>query len=276
MADQRDVLIHLRQPAAHGADGPLQRGVAADERLLMGEVPDPVPQFCRLTYRRRACGANRSSMPPQCKPPPLSSGLAVSASSVASAPSSRITSVCPDRMPSSRTESMCSGSSMTTPRGTYRKWPPDQTAACNAAKLSYLGSTGASEKMLPYQVAVPVYQLVEAAEEDALRRPFRGQLTGLRAAVDGDRLTGEFDARIQQGVAGHRRGGLVHRQNVLVQPKQPNVRAHPLFVAGRGPRQALEHLPCGTPLLHQPHRLPTRLHERVEGFLGEPAESSST
>ena len=48
-ADQGHVLVDLGQPAAQGADGPLQRGVAVDQRLLMGEVPDAVPQFCRLT-----------------------------------------------------------------------------------------------------------------------------------------------------------------------------------------------------------------------------------
>ena len=39
-ADELDVLVDLRQPAADGGDRPLQRGVAADDRLLMGEVPD--------------------------------------------------------------------------------------------------------------------------------------------------------------------------------------------------------------------------------------------
>ena len=33
-------------------------------------------------------------------------------------------------------ESMCSGSSIVTPRGTYSSVPPDQQAACSAANLS--------------------------------------------------------------------------------------------------------------------------------------------
>ena len=39
-SDQGHVLIDLRQPAAQGGDRPLQRGVAIDQRLLMGKVPD--------------------------------------------------------------------------------------------------------------------------------------------------------------------------------------------------------------------------------------------
>ena len=35
-ADQRHVLIDLRQPAAQGADRPLQRRVAIDQRLADG------------------------------------------------------------------------------------------------------------------------------------------------------------------------------------------------------------------------------------------------
>jgi hypothetical protein len=38
-ANQHHVLVHLGQSAAQRADGPLQRRTAADQRLLMGEVP---------------------------------------------------------------------------------------------------------------------------------------------------------------------------------------------------------------------------------------------
>ena len=40
LASEGDVLVDFRQPAAEGADGPLQPRIAIDERLLMGEVPD--------------------------------------------------------------------------------------------------------------------------------------------------------------------------------------------------------------------------------------------
>ena len=39
-ANQLDVLIHLRQPAADRRDRPLDRRVAADDGLLMCEMPD--------------------------------------------------------------------------------------------------------------------------------------------------------------------------------------------------------------------------------------------
>src|SRR5438105_2143697 len=39
-ADELDVLIDLRQAAADRGDGPLDRGIAADDRFLMSEVPD--------------------------------------------------------------------------------------------------------------------------------------------------------------------------------------------------------------------------------------------
>ena len=56
-ADQGHVLVHLGQPAAQGADGPLQRGVVVDQRPLMGEVPDagaPVLQVDVSQLRPRA------------------------------------------------------------------------------------------------------------------------------------------------------------------------------------------------------------------------------
>ena len=62
------MLIHLGQPAAEGGDRPLQRRVAADERLLMGEVPDPVAPVLQVDVPQPGAGPTRISIAPQCKP----------------------------------------------------------------------------------------------------------------------------------------------------------------------------------------------------------------
>ena len=43
LADELDMLIDLRQATADRGDRPLERGIAADDCLLMGEVPNAVP-----------------------------------------------------------------------------------------------------------------------------------------------------------------------------------------------------------------------------------------
>ena len=118
--DQGHVLVHLGQPAAQRADGPLQRGVLPDQRPLVGEVPDagaPVLQVdvaepgprADVDFDRPAVQARR----------PSASALAVSASTVASAPSSSTISAWPKSTPPGESaESMCSGRSITTPLGT--------------------------------------------------------------------------------------------------------------------------------------------------------------
>ncbi len=47
-ADERHVLIDLRQPAAERPNRPLQTGVAIDEALLMGEVPNARPPILQI------------------------------------------------------------------------------------------------------------------------------------------------------------------------------------------------------------------------------------
>ncbi len=69
-ADQRHVLIHLGEPRAERADGPLQVPLAADVGLLMGEVPDLVVPVLQVDvsqpgslfddqFDRRRSGARR-------------------------------------------------------------------------------------------------------------------------------------------------------------------------------------------------------------------------
>ena len=79
-ADQGHMLIDLGQPAAQGADRPLQRGVAADQRFLMGEVPDAGAPILQIHVPQSAPGPTRISTAPQCKPAAVGSMLAVSAS----------------------------------------------------------------------------------------------------------------------------------------------------------------------------------------------------
>ena len=137
-ADQRHVLIHLGQPAAQGGDRPLQRGVArrpapSDGRSATRRCPSSAGSRTAASRRAPTAARPRRSAGPAAPSP----RLAVSASSVASAPSSRITSAWPRSLRRrDRAESMCSGSSIATPRGTYSSVPPDQAAACRAANLS--------------------------------------------------------------------------------------------------------------------------------------------
>ena len=113
-ADQGHVLVDLGQAAAQGADGPLQRGVVADQGLLVGEVPDagaPVLQVDVAEPRPRPDVGFRSPRSASRRPP--ASVLAVSASTVASAPSSSTISEWPKSTPpGDRAESMCSGRSI--------------------------------------------------------------------------------------------------------------------------------------------------------------------
>ena len=63
--------------------------------------------------------------------------LPVSAKTVASAPSSKTTSVRPkSTRPSDIADNRWTGRSRATPRGTYSTCPPDQQAVCKEANLS--------------------------------------------------------------------------------------------------------------------------------------------
>ena len=90
-----DLLVDLGEPRPEPADGPLQRGVAADDGPLAAEVPgrvvpvldvdEPEPGSLRQEDLERADVQRRGVSPPPC---PLASRT-----SVASAPSSSTTSV---------------------------------------------------------------------------------------------------------------------------------------------------------------------------------------
>ena len=114
------MLIDFGQPAAQGADRPLQRGVATDQGVLMGEVPDAGAPVLQIDVAQpRAPAPTSSSIAPQCSPAAAASLLAVSASSVASAPSSSTTSERPrSTPPAPSAEKMCSGDRSPRPAGT--------------------------------------------------------------------------------------------------------------------------------------------------------------
>ena len=170
---QRDVLVDLGQPLPRAPIVHCKRRVAADDGLLMGEVPDARAPVLQVHVPQPGAGADeqldRAAVQVR---RPFRRRWPFRPSSVASAPSSRTTSVWPRSTPPSvRPVSMCSGSSIATPCGTYSSVPPDQHAACSAANLSTCGST-AGEQMRANQIAVFDDQLVEAAEQHALPRPF--------------------------------------------------------------------------------------------------------
>ena len=91
-ADQRHVLIDLGQAASQGADGPLQRGVAAEQGLLMGEMPHAHAPVLQIDVLQPGFRPQQQFDGPAVQPGSAdASTLAVSASSVASAPSSSTT-----------------------------------------------------------------------------------------------------------------------------------------------------------------------------------------
>ena len=91
---QRDLLVDLGQTRAQAADGPLQRGVAADDGPLAAEVPGGVVPVLDVDQPELRSLRQEDLERPDVQPGPDRAPLpAVSRTSVASAPSSSTTSV---------------------------------------------------------------------------------------------------------------------------------------------------------------------------------------
>ena len=116
--------------------------------------------------------------------------------------------------------SVCSGSSITTPLGTYSSVPPDQQAACSAANLSACGLTTRNKVRRGPGRRASRTKFVEAAEEHALLGPFWVQSSAVayRHLASGEWLSrvdgsaAQFDAVREQG----RRGVLARRADGAV------------------------------------------------------------
>ncbi len=118
---QGDFLVNVGQSCADPADGPLQGGAASDNPRLMSQMPDVLVPVLKLHIPQRSPRLpTNSSTAPTCMPGLSSVAEPVSSSSVADAPSSRITSVwlksaAPE---AERPMRLYSGSVMATFRGT--------------------------------------------------------------------------------------------------------------------------------------------------------------
>ena len=216
VADQRHVLIDFGQPAAQRADGPLQLAVAlrpapfdgrsatrrcpsfADSRSAAWRRGRRSVRSRRSASRRRVGRAGWRFRPAAWLRPLLRES----------------TSVWPKSTPPGDiAESMCSGSSITTPLGTYSSVPPDQQAACSAANLSCMRIDDARNRCGANQIAV----LVRPARRGCrtARRcsaTLRFKLGRRRPAVERRSLAAEFDAVRQQRRAAVAGAGAARRR----------------------------------------------------------------
>ena len=265
------VLIDLGQPAAQGADGPLQRGIAVDQGLLVGEVPDAVAPVLQVDVAQiRASRPTRISIAPQCRPPsvwppdwPSRPG-----------PSPRL--LLPGRPACGRNPrrprsapKACAGA-FDDHAARHVQAHVRPTSRRRARRRTCRGTDRDPPlQVRPQAFAVFGDQRVEAAEEHAVsaQRASRLPATGeLSKAVD-------CPARSTPSLSdGTRRLGSrvqTHRQGELVQPEQPNVGPRPFFLAPAGPVRLGEDLPGVRGAGPAASRLVARCQKRLEGSLRE-------
>ena len=195
-ADQGDVLVDLGQPAAQCADGPLQRGVAADERLVMGEVPDARAPILQVHVAQPCAGADedfhRAAVQPGRRRIDAGGlgqhrGLAPSSSTIKAWPKS----LCPGESD----ENMCSGcSSIDHALGHVEQHAAGPAGGVQSRELVVIGIDGAGEQIRLDLLAMLPHKLVQAAEEHASRGQFGIERGSRRPAIQGRGLPGQIDA----------------------------------------------------------------------------------
>ena len=137
-ADQGHVLVDLRQAAAQRADGPLERGVAADQCPLMGKMPNAGPPVLQVDVAQAGPGADvdfdRPAMQAAGDSPSGLAGLGQDGRLGALVQhDQRVAEIDAAGRKGRRT---CTAVRSRRPWAHTSSVPPDQQAACSAANLS--------------------------------------------------------------------------------------------------------------------------------------------
>ena len=171
-----------------------------DQGPLVGEMPDAGAPVLKIDISQPGPAGRRGiSIAPQCRPGAAASRLAVSASSVASAPSSKMISVVPRSTPAARKAERCAADGRSRRPGA-RRAPFRPTSRRRARRRTYRRGIDRRKQIRPQQVSVRTDQLVQATEQDALPGQ-RGVEVGVEgAAIQRSGVAGEIDARGEEGV----------------------------------------------------------------------------